>query len=139
VGCTSDIPGILWHNSSVSWEIEYTEEFEGWWNELSAESQDGIAPSVELLARFGPGLSFPHSSAIRSSRHDHMRELRIQHKGSPIRILYAFDPKRTAILLIGGDKTGKDRWYEIWVPLADKLYDRHLKIIDGEKQGEQDG
>jgi hypothetical protein len=123
----------------VAWEIEYTEEFEDWWNEMPAEAQDGIAPSVELLAKFGPGLSFPHTSAIQSSRHDHLRELRIQYKGRPIRILYAFDPRRAAILLLGGDKTGQDRWYEKSVPLADKLYDQHLKIIDTERQARKDG
>ncbi len=58
-----------------------------------------------------------------------MRELRIQHKGRAIRVLYAFDPRRAAILLIGGDKTGNDNWYNEFVPVADKLYDEHLKEI----------
>jgi|CZCB01.1.fsa_nt_gi hypothetical protein len=62
-----------------------------------------------------------------------MKELRVQHKGRPIRILFAFDPRRTAILLIGGDKTGNDRWYEDYVPLADKLYEVHLKTIAKEQ------
>jgi len=52
-----------------------------------------------------------------------MRELRIQ---------LAFDPRRTAILLIGGDKTGNNRWYEESVPLADAIYDRHLRELDGD-------
>jgi len=56
-----------------------------------------------------------------------MRELRTQHAGRPYRTLYAFAPRRTAILLIAGDKTGDDRWYETNVPIADKLYDVHLK------------
>lgn len=55
-----------------------------------------------------------------------MRELRVQSKGKPIRILYAFDPRRHAILLIGGEKTGKDDWYEKYIPLADLLYDQHI-------------
>jgi hypothetical protein len=55
-----------------------------------------------------------------------MRELRVQHKGDPYRILYAFDPRRSAILLVGGNKTGDDRWYETYVPIADALYDKHL-------------
>lgn len=62
-----------------------------------------------------------------------MRELRIQHQGRPYRVLYAFDPRRVAILLIGGDKTGQDRWYERFVPKADKLYQQHLKEIEEEK------
>jgi hypothetical protein len=58
-----------------------------------------------------------------------MRELRIQHKGKPYRVLYAFDPKRMALLLVGGDKAGNDRWYEINVPLADNLYDEHKASV----------
>jgi hypothetical protein len=58
-----------------------------------------------------------------------MRELRIQHKGEPYRILYAFDPRRSAILLIGGNKGGNDRWYEVYVPRADKLYEEHLAAL----------
>ncbi len=58
-----------------------------------------------------------------------MKELRIQHSGLPYRVLFAFDPRRCAILLIGGDKTGNDRWYEVFVPLADSLYDQHLETL----------
>jgi hypothetical protein len=61
-----------------------------------------------------------------------MRELRIQSRGRPYRVLYAFDPLRSAILLIGGDKTGKDRWYDDHVPVADRLYDQHLRQLHGE-------
>lgn len=61
-----------------------------------------------------------------------MRELRIQHAGRPYRVLYAFDPRRAAILLLGGDKTGQDRWYEQFVPTADALYDEHLETLSKE-------
>ena len=61
-----------------------------------------------------------------------MRELRVQHAGRPYRVLYAFDPLRAAILLIGGDKTGNDRWYETFVPIADRLYDAHLNQLRDE-------
>jgi hypothetical protein len=61
-----------------------------------------------------------------------MRELRTQVKERPFRTLYAFDPRRMAILLIGGDKKGDDRWYEVFVPWADDLYDEHLKILEEE-------
>ncbi len=66
-----------------------------------------------------------------------MRELRIQHQGKPYRTLYAFDPRRMAILLIGGEKTGNDRWYEVNVPVADRLYDEHLRQL--RKEGLLDG
>jgi hypothetical protein len=63
-----------------------------------------------------------------------MRELRIQHGGRPYRVLYAFDPRRVAILLIGGDKTGDDRWYDKYVPLADKIYDEHIVALQKESK-----
>lgn len=110
-------------------EVEYTDEFEDWWHELSESEQDSVAAKVQLLERLGPQLPFPHSSSIQGSRHSHMRELRIQHQGDPYRVLYAFDPRRVAILLIGGCKTGDDRWYDRLVPIADDLYDEHLREI----------
>ena len=84
---------------------------------------------VELLMEHGPQLQFPYSSGVSSSRHSHMRELRIQVAGKPLRIFYAFDPRRSAILLIGGDKTGNARFYKHYVPVADRLYDVHLEEL----------
>jgi hypothetical protein len=109
----------------MAYEVEYTDEFSGWWGGLTAKEQDSIASSVGLLESRGPNLDHPHSSAVYGSRHGHMRELRIQHAGRPYRVLYAFDPRRMAILLIGGDK----RWYSRMVPIADGLYDQHLREI----------
>jgi hypothetical protein len=63
-----------------------------------------------------------------------MKELRVQHAGRPYRFLFAFDPKRCAILLTGGDKTGNDRWYEKFVPIADRLYEEHLAALEKEKK-----
>jgi hypothetical protein len=114
------------------WEIEYTDEFGDWWSKLSEEEQVSIAASVQLLEERGPNLGFPHSRGINGSKHNHMRELRTQHAGRPFRTLYAFDPRRNAILLLGGDKTGDDRWYEVNVPVADRLYDEHLAELKKE-------
>jgi hypothetical protein len=91
-----------------------------------------------LLQQFGPMLKFRHSSGVSSSAYSHMRELRIQHCGRPYRVLYAFDPKRAAILLIGGEKTGDDRWYETYVPVADRLYKEHLEELKA-KEAATDG
>jgi hypothetical protein len=82
-----------------------------------------------LLEDYGVTLKHPYCSGVTLSRHPHMRELRVQHQGRPFRIFYAFDPRRTAVLLIGGDKTGNDRWYEQFVPLADQIYDRHIEQL----------
>ncbi len=111
------------------WVVEYTDEFEEWWIDLSEDQQDDITAIVELLEENGPDLRFPRSSGIKESRHEHMRELRIQSGGNPIRVFYAFDPRRNAILLIGGDKTGNKRFYKEYAPLADRLYDVHLEQI----------
>jgi hypothetical protein len=64
-----------------------------------------------------------------------MRELRSQYAGRPFRTFYVFDPSRTAILLIGGGKTGDDRFYEVMIPKADKIYDKYLKEKQEEKNG----
>lgn len=116
----------------MAWDVEYTDEFEEWWDELDAEQQDAIDVVVRLLEELGPSLPHPYSSGINGSRHTHMRELRVQHRGVPYRVLYAFDPRRAAILLCGGSKEGNDRWYEHYVPMADRLYDEHLKEISQE-------
>ena len=113
----------------VEWEVEYTDEFERWWNDLSGAEQEGIRAKVLLLRQLGPSLRRPHSDVIASSKHSNMKELIIQHAGRPYRVLYAFDPRRCAILLIGGDKTGDDNWYEKYVPIADRLYSEHLATL----------
>lgn len=110
----------------MAWEIEYTDEFGEWWDGLTGNQQDDFAVVVGLLEVHGPNLSFPYSSDIKGSRHGRMRELRVQSGGKPLRAFYAFDLRRMAILLIGGDKTGDDDFYERYVPIADNLYDQHL-------------
>ena len=110
-------------------DVEYTDEFGEWWEELSEGEQDAVDRCVLVLMGAGPHLGHPYSSSIESSRHSHMRELRIQHKGDPYRVFYAFDPRRAAILLIGGCKTGDKRFYKKMVPVADDLYDTHLEEL----------
>ena len=75
----------------MAWEVEFTDEFEEWWDDLSEAGQEDVAATVHLLELKGPQLPFPYSSGINGSKHNHMRELRIQHKGDPYRVLYAFD------------------------------------------------
>lgn len=113
----------------MSWDVENTDEFGDWYVDLSETDQAAIEATVNRLIAQGPNLRFPHSSGINNSRHSHMRELRIQSGGRPLRIFYAFDPRRSAILLIGGDKTGDDRFYERMIPIADDLYDVYLQEL----------
>lgn len=116
----------------MTWDVEYTDEFESWWGTLDEGTQVAIDTVVRLLESKGPQLPFPYSSDVRGSRFGQMRELRVRHKGQPYRVLYAFDPRRCAILLIGGNKGGNDRWYEEYVPLADKLYEEHPAALKKE-------
>jgi hypothetical protein len=122
----------------ATWEVEFTDEFEAWWDSLTEQEQDSVDLVVGLLEERGPVLDHPYSSKVYGSKHGQMRELRVQHQGRPYRILYAFDPRRAAILLIGGDKTGDERWYERNVPIADALYDAHLETIQLESLFKKD-
>ena len=108
------------------WPVEYTDEFEAWWDGLNEAEQDAVAAAVTLLIDEGPKLEHPHSSKIKGASVSHLRELRKQHAGRPYRMLYAFDPRRSVILLIGADKTGDKRWYKRFVPLAERLYREYL-------------
>lgn len=121
----------------MGWDVEYSDEFGEWWNALAEDEQEALDASVHLLEERGPALGFPHSSGVKGSKHGHMRELRTQCAGRPLRTLYAFDRRRSAILLIGGDKTGDARWYDVHVPIADRLYDAHLEQL--RKEGLIDG
>ena len=107
--------------------VEYTDEFGVWWDSLTEAQQEDVTAIVQQ--RRGPTLPFPYSSGIVGSCHPHMRELRIQSGGRPLRIFHAFDPRRAAILLIGRDKTGDKRFYEKFIPIADRLYDEHLEEL----------
>jgi hypothetical protein len=112
--------------------VEYTDEFGAWWTTLGEGEQEDVAAHVTLLEERDVRLGYPYSSGIKGSRHDHMRELRVQSAGKPLRVFYAFDPRRMAILLIGGDKTGDGRFYETFIPIADRLYDEHIEALSKE-------
>lgn len=117
----------------MSWEIEYTDQFAEWWNsELNEDEQESITAAVNELAGGGPALGRPFVDSIHTSRHSNMKELRPM--TTDIRILFAFDPRRTAILLIGGNKRGD--WigfYERMIPIADRLFDEHIETLRKEK------
>lgn len=116
------------------WDIEYTDEFGAWWNTLSEAAQESIAHDIEVLGAVGPGLGRPRVDTLKGSRHPNMKELRTQHAGAPYRTFFAFDPRRCVILLIGGNKGGDSRFYDRMIPLADSLYDEHLRTLRDEGQ-----
>ena len=112
-------------------EIIVTADFVAWWDGLAVEEQKSVAVVVSMLEDRGVLLPFPYSSSITNSTK--LRELRIHHAGEPYRVLYAFDPARNAILLLGGNKAGNDRWYDTHVPKAQKLFAAYLKEIARQK------
>ena len=132
IGFSFDNTVLLWNSLHMEYEVEYTDEFERWWEGLSAEEQEDISAVVGVLEEKGPSLRRPYVGSIVTSRHPNMKELIIQHAGRPHRVLFAFDPKRHAILLIGGDKTGNASWYDELVPRADNLFDEHLAELKKE-------
>lgn len=101
-----------------------TDEFADWYGELPASEQAKVEKAVGYLEEFGYLLGRPHADTVRGSRHTNMKELRPS--GSPLRIFFAFDPRQTAILLVAGDKSGDNRFYDRMIPRADDLYDRYL-------------
>lgn len=106
-------------------EVVAADEFAEWFLGLNARDANAVDRVVGLLRQMGVALRFPYTSAIAGARHS-IRELRVQSGGNPLRILYAFDPARQAVLLIGGNKSGDDSFYDEMVPLADSIFEAYL-------------
>jgi hypothetical protein len=119
------------------WKVATTDEFDRWFAELGAEGQAEVIATVELLRLLGPRLARPHADTLNGSRHANMKELRADTSDKVMRIAFAFDPNRAAILLIAGDKSGvnQKRFYRQLIARADELYDAHLRRIHLEKKG----
>jgi hypothetical protein len=113
----------------MTWDVETSDEFTAWYNGLDDDEADSVDAAIELLEKYGPMLGRPHADVVHQSSFRNMKELRVQHQGRPYRILFAFDPRRCAYLILGGDKTGNDTWYDEWVPVADRIYKQHLAEI----------
>ena len=110
-------------------EVIGTDEFADWFQGLDDADTDAVIRAVGRLEERGVTLPAPYSSQIKGSQYS-FRELRAQSQGAPLRILYAFDPKRRAVLLLGGDKTGDDRWYATQVPRAERIWETYLHEMD---------
>lgn len=112
----------------ASWDIEYTDQFGSWWATLMVDEQRAIAAAMELLSRDGPALGRPIVDTLTGSRHPNMKEVRPP--ATHLRVFFAFDPRRMAILLIGGNKEHRwQEWYRTFIPVADNLYDQHLQEL----------
>jgi hypothetical protein len=113
------------------WEVEATEEFYAWFSALNSAERISVAAKIDLLEEKGPSLGRPHADTLKGSRLTNLKELIIQHAGDPYRVIFALDPRRTAVLLLGGRKTD-NKWYRTAIPKAEEIYDRYLEEIKGE-------
>ena len=107
-------------------EVVTTDEFAVWYESLSDAHGESVFQAVVRLEQFGTQLPFPHSSALMGSKYA-LRELRVKAQGAQIRIAYAFDPARNAVLILGGAKGGDDRFYEWLIPQSERLWEQYLK------------
>lgn len=111
----------------AQWEIDTT-FIDDWLDGLDDSTYDTVMAALEFLEEQGPGCGRPFVDTVRASRHANMKELRP--RGGNIRILFAFDPRRTGIMLLAGDKTGKwNKWYSANIPQADERFDAHLREL----------
>jgi hypothetical protein len=113
------------------WEVATTQVYRQWMARLSDEVKQAVATSALLIAQFGPRLKRPHADTLKGSKHANMKELRVDEGGQVIRIAFAFDPTRRAVLLIGGSKQGvkSKRFYAQLIRRADALYDEYLSNL----------
>lgn len=118
------------------WQVRTTEIFDQWFAGLSTDAQVEVIATVELLKLLWPKLGRPHADTLNGSKHANMKELRAKTAGKVIRIAFAFDPERSGILLLGGDKSGVSqmRFYRQLIAKADELYDTHLATLKAQKK-----
>lgn len=112
------------------WELITTDRFDAWYDALNDKDRTNVLAAMLVLRDRGPRLSRPHADTVNGSSFPNMKELRIQSRGKPIRVFYAFDPQRCAILLCGGNKSGiGNRFYREMISMADHEYTEHLKTL----------
>jgi len=121
------------------WEVATSAYFDGWFAALGGEEQSEVIAKVNLLRVFGPQLPRPHADTLNGSLHANMKELRADTGRAVLRIAFAFDPNRRAILLIGGDKAGvnQKRFYRRLIEKADRIYDAHLMRIKAARKSKE--
>ena len=114
-----------------NWEVIFHNEFEEEFKEFEEELQDELLAHAVLLRDYGPILGRPTVDTLKGSRHTNMKELRFDWGRESWRVAFAFDPKRRAILLAGGDKAGVDqrRFYRKLIAVADRRFDGHLAFL----------
>ena len=114
------------------WPVEFHDQFLPEFRQLPEVVRREIYAGIEVLRTFGPGLGRPNVDRLKGSKHPNMKELRVRVSDGVWRIAFAFDLRRTAILLAGGKKSGvsQDRFYRGLIEIADRRFDRHQKAIE---------
>lgn len=118
---------------SMPYSVIYLDEFAAWLRAQEEDLQDRTVAQLELLKEYGPLLGRPYVDTLKGSEIANLKELRFAYDRAPIRILFAFDPKQQAVIILGGNKAVDKRWYETNIPIAEKLYKAHI-----ERQKEED-
>ena len=123
----------------MKWEVDLHDEFVSEYGELHKGVQDELLAHIGLLEQFGPQLGRPRVDTLNGSRHANMKELRFDAADGVWRFAFAFDPKRRAIILCGGDKSGgsEKRFYRRLIDKADDRFDAHLTVIKKQKEKER--
>jgi hypothetical protein len=119
---------------AAEWTVLFHLEFDEWLAEQEEVLQNEVWVVIGLLKHYGPNLSRPYADTIKGSLDPNMKELRIQYCGKPWRVLFAFDPNRNAILLVGGTKVGKQDWYDVHIPIAGERFRRYLATLKRSKK-----
>lgn len=109
--------------------VNFSGEFQEWLEEQEEDLQDTVLMYIRLLEQYGPQLGRPQADTLTGSKLSNLKELRVQHRGEPYRLLYAFDPKREALILLGGNKANDKRWYETMIPKAEAIFKEHLQTL----------
>ena len=120
---------VVTRDAGMEWDVLFDEEFDAWLQHCDQALQDEIWAHIGVLRRFGPNLGRPDVDTVKGSAFSNMKELRIQYQGNPWRILFAFDRRRNAILLVGGNKRGNKRWYQEHIRIADQRFRRHQENL----------
>ena len=111
----------------MAWEVETTDEYDAWFLEQNADGQASIQMKVEFLKEYGPHLPRPHADTLKGSKLSNLKELRAQTASNVFRVAFLFDENRKAVLLIGGDKKGKNekRFYQSLIKQAEEIYEAY--------------
>ena len=115
----------------MMWKIVTVEYFDNWFLSLNASEQQDVLTAIFDLEQYGPTLGRPHVDSLKGiDKVKNLKELRVQHKGKPYRVFFAFDPLRQAVMLCGGDKTGNKKFYETMIPIAESEFLKYLQELE---------